>query len=186
MKNALQCVCLVRLISLARVRAQGRRLRLAVAVRRSLVLLLVRQETFLPVQLLLGRLVDGLGLAVGDGNLPALLPGHSLAVRPGLALAGGGALHLAGERVGHPHVGGGLRLVVPDLLAVSAVDLRHDELDSLGDQLALLPGDGLAGLVASPDLVALRVCLPESDAVLLGHVLAFRQHFNVRNHFASL
>ena len=186
MKNALQCVCLVRLISLARVRAQGRRLRLAVAVRRSLALLLVRQETFLPVQLLLGRLVDGLGLAVGDGNLPALLPGHSLAVRPGLALAGGGALHLAGERVGHPHVGGGLRLVVPDLLAVSAVDLRHDELDSLGDQLALLPGDGLAGLIASPDLVALRVCLPQSDAVLLGHVLAFRQHFNVRNHFASL
>ena len=165
MKNALQCVCLVRLISLARVRAQGRRLRLAVAVRRSLALLLVRQETFLPVQLLLGRLVDGLGLAVGDGNLPALLPGHSLAVRPGLALAGGGALHLAGEGVRHLGLRHWLRLVVPQLLPVLTDNLGDDELNLLGYELALLPGDGLALLGPGPDLLPVLVRLPVSDAV---------------------
>ena len=38
-----------------------------------------------------------------------------LAVRPGLGLAAGGVLDLAGEGVGHPHVGHLLGLVVPDL-----------------------------------------------------------------------
>ena len=64
----------------------------------------------------------------------------------------GGALDLAGEGVGHPGVRDGLRLVVPDLLVVLADDLRDDELHVLRHQLALLPGDGLAGLSAGPDL----------------------------------
>ena len=38
-----------------------------------------------------------------------------LAVRPGLGLAAGGVLDLAGEGVGHPDVGHLLGLVVPDL-----------------------------------------------------------------------
>ena len=46
-----------------------------------------------------------------------------------------------------------LRLVIPDLLLVAAGDLRHDELDILGDQLALLPGNGLTRLGPGPDLI---------------------------------
>ena len=48
------------------------------------------------------------------------------------------------------------------------------ELDILGDQFALLPGDGVTGLVASPHLVAVLVRLPVGEhAVGLGHVHAF-------------
>ena len=47
------------------------------------------------------------------------------------------------------------------------------ELDILGDQFALLPGDGVTGLVASPHLVAVLVRLPVGEhAVGLGHVHA--------------
>ena len=63
-----------------------------------------------------------------------------------------------------------LRLVVPELLLGLALDLRNDELDVLGNQLALLPGDRLTGLITRPDLLAVRICLPESDTVLLGHI----------------
>ena len=76
--------------------------------------------------------------------------------------------------------------MVPDLVPVGAVDLGHDELHVLGDELALLPGDGLAGLVPGPHLLAVGVGLPEGDAVLLGHIATFRQHFYVRNYFATL
>lgn len=62
--------------------------------------------------------------------------------------------HLAGEGVGHPHLSDGLGLVVPDLPPVRAVDLGHDELDRLRDELALLPGHRLARLVTSPNLTA--------------------------------
>lgn len=130
--------------------------------------------------------MNSLGFTVGHRNLSTLLELHLLAVWPGLGLAAGGALHLTAEGVRHPDVGDGLRLVVPDLLAVSAVDLGHDELDSLGDQLALLPGDRLTGLITRPDLLAVRICLPESDTVLLGHILTFRQHFDVGDHFPAL
>ena len=64
----------------------------------------------------------------------------------------GGLLNLAGEGVGHPGPLVVLRLVIPDLLLVAAVDLGDDELDVLRDELALLPGNGLAGLGTSPDL----------------------------------
>ena len=47
-----------------------------------------------------------------------------------------------------------LRLVEPELLLLQAVHLRHDELDLLGHQLALLPGDGLTLLSSSPDLLS--------------------------------
>ena len=63
-----------------------------------------------------------------------------------------------------------LGLVIPQLLLGLAGDLRDNELDLLVHQLALLPGDGLAALLACPHLVTLRVLLPESDAVLLGHI----------------
>ena len=45
-----------------------------------------------------------------------------------------------------------LRLMVPELLLGFALDLRHDELDILGNQLALLPGHWLAGIGPCPHL----------------------------------
>ena len=124
------------------------------------------------MELLLGGLVDSLGLAVGHRDLDTLLELDLLAVWPRLGLAAGGVLHLTVEGVGHPDVSHLLGLMIPDLLAIRAVDLRDNELDRLGDELALLPGDGLTGLVASPLLLPFRVRLPERDAVLLGHVPA--------------
>ena len=56
----------------------------------------------------------------------------------------------------------------------AAGDLRHQELHLLVDQLALLPGDGLTALLPCPHLVALGVLLPQSHAVLLGHVPTLR------------
>ena len=81
---------------------------------------------------------------------------------------------LAGEGVRHPDILDNLRLVVPELVAVGAVDLRHDELDVLGNQLALLPGNRLARLITSPHLwsqesfrldriIASTTCLPSSS-----------------------
>ena len=81
---------------------------------------------------------------------------------------------LAGEGVRHPDILDNLRLVVPELVAIGAVDLRHDELDVLGNQLALLPRHGLARLIASPHLcsqesfrldrlIARTTCLPSSS-----------------------
>ena len=42
--------------------------------------------------------------------------------------------------------------MVPELLLGLALDLGHDELDVLGNQLALLPGDWLACIGACPNL----------------------------------
>ena len=67
----------------------------------------------------------------------------------------------------------------PEFLLVSTVDLRDKELDNLGDELALLPGDGLTALLARPHLVTLRVPLPQGHAVLLGHVLTLGHHLGV-------
>ena len=69
----------------------------------------------------------------------------------------GSFLDLASEGVRHPGPLVVLGLVVPDLLLVAAVDLGHDELDVLGDQFALLPGDRLALLGTGPDLMGIRV-----------------------------
>ena len=51
--------------------------------------------------------------------------------------------------------------MVPELVAISAVDLGHDELDILGNQLALLPCHRFTGFVASPYLpiIALKIHL---------------------------
>ena len=81
---------------------------------------------------------------------------------------------LAGEGVRHPDILDNLRLVVPELVAIGAVDLGHDELDVLGHQLALLPGHRLARLITSPHLssqesfrldrlIARTTCLPSSS-----------------------
>ena len=59
---------------------------------------------------------------------------------------------LASESVGHPDILDDLGLVVPQLVAIGAVDLGHDELDVLGHQLALLPGHRFTSLVACPHL----------------------------------
>ena len=50
----------------------------------------------------------------------------------------GGFLHLASEGVRHPRPLVVLRLVVPDLLLVTAMDLGNDELDVLRDEFAFL------------------------------------------------
>ena len=50
----------------------------------------------------------------------------------------GSFLHLASEGVGHPRPLVVLRLVVPDLLLVAAVDLGNDELHVFRDEFALL------------------------------------------------
>ena len=91
-------------------------------------------------------------LAAVDRDLGTLLVADHLAVLPGARLAVGGALHLAGEGVGHPGVSLRLWLVVPDLLLVLAHDLGHDEVDLLGHQLALLPRDWFTGLGSGPHL----------------------------------
>ena len=44
-------------------------------------------------------------------------------------------------------------------LSYLALDLRHNEADSLGDQLALLPGHGLTSFVSSPHLQQLFIAL---------------------------
>ena len=64
----------------------------------------------------------------------------------------GSFLDLTCEGVGHPGPLVVLRLVVPDLLLVAAVDLGNDELDVFRDEFALLPRDGLTLLCAGPDL----------------------------------
>ena len=74
----------------------------------------------------------------------------------------------------------------PDLLGVGAVDLRYDELDVLGDQLALLPSYWFTGFVSCPDLLPIGIGLPESYTVLLRHISALRQHLYVRDHLTSL
>ena len=50
----------------------------------------------------------------------------------------GGFLHLASEGVRHPRPLVVLRLMVPDLLLVTAMDLGNDELDVLRDEFAFL------------------------------------------------
>ena len=90
--------------------------RLSITIRSRLCWLLVRKETLLPVEQLLGGLVDGLGLAVLHWHLPALLEGDTLTVWSALGLAARAVLHLAREGVGHPHVRHFLRLVIPDLV----------------------------------------------------------------------
>ena len=100
-----------------------------------------------------------------DRNLTTFLEGDRLAVRPLHRFTVGGALHLTGEGVGHPGVGHRLGLMVPHLLGVLTDDLRDDELHVLLDELALLPGHGLAGVSPGPDLLAVLVSLPVGDTV---------------------
>ena len=85
-------------------------------------------------------------------NLLALIPCDFLTVRTRDGPAVGGFLDLAGEGVRHPRPLVVLRLVVPDLLLVAAVDLGHDELDVFRDEFAFLPGDWLTLLCTSPHL----------------------------------
>ena len=80
----------------------------------------VWEETFLPVEQLLGGNVNLLGLAVHHGFLPTLGPRDLLTVRPGLGGAVGGGEDLAGEGVRHLGPSLGLRLVVPQLLLGAA------------------------------------------------------------------
>ena len=79
---------------------------------------------------------DRLSLLVS--NLLALIPCDFLTVRTRDGPAVGGFLDLAGEGVRHPGPLVVLRLVVPDLLLVAAVDLGDDELDVFRDEFALL------------------------------------------------
>ena len=133
-------------------------------------------------------------------NLLALIPCDFLTVWSDYGPAVGSFLHLASEGVCHPRPLVVLRLVVPDLLLVAAVDLGHDELDVLGDQLALLPGHWLTGVGARPhlgvsfsqsgkkpsNLLAIGVSLPKGDTVLLRHIPALRQHLEVLQHALAL
>ena len=126
---------------------------------------IIRQETLLAMQQLLGGHMDLLGLALPDRHLPALVVRDLLAVRPGLGGAVGALLDLTGEGVGHLGALDGLGLVIPQLLLVRTGHLWDDELDVLLLKLALLPGDGLALLSPSPDLLSLVVSLPECHTV---------------------
>ena len=85
-------------------------------------------------------------------NLLALIPCDFLTVWPHYGPAVGSFLDLASEGVGHPGPLVVLRLVVPDLLLVAAVDLGHDELDVFRDEFAFLPSDWLALLCSGPHL----------------------------------
>lgn len=126
-----------------------------------------------------------LRLAVRHRNLSALLELDCLTIGSSLGRAGGCVLHLAVEGVGHPDIGGRRGFVVPQLLPIRARDLRDNEADGLGDQLALLPRHGLAGLITGPNLLAILVGLPEGDTVLLRHVLTLGQHLGVGDNLLS-
>ena len=104
------------------------------------------------MEFLLARSVDVCWVTGVDRDLPTLLVAQLLAVRPLRGLAVVGALDLTGEGVGQLSLRHWLGLVVPQLRAVLADNLRDDELDLLRHQLALLPGDGLALLRPGPDL----------------------------------
>ena len=78
-------------------------------------------------------------------------------------------LDLAVEGVGHPHVGHLLRLMEPNLLTIGAVDLGDDELDGLGNQLALLPGDGLTCLITGPNLFSLVERFVRCQTIIRDH-----------------
>ena len=71
--------------------------------------------------------------------------------------------------------------MVPEFLLGRAVDVGDPEVDCLVHQLALLPGDWLTALLASPHLIPLLVSLPEGDAVLFGHVATLRNLLDVRH-----
>ena len=102
-------------------------------------------------QLLRGH-VHLLSLAVGHGDLLALVPGDLLAVGSGLGGAVRRLLNLAGECVGHLGPLAWCRFMVPQLLLVGACHIRHNELHVLGHQFALLPGHRLTVVSSSPDL----------------------------------
>ena len=76
----------------------------------------------------------------------------SLAVAPSTDATAGGASGFAGECVGGPDGWLRLRLMVPDLLTVTAANLGNDEVHSFGDQFALLPGYRLTLIRTRPDL----------------------------------
>ena len=111
---------------------------------------------------------DGSVLATVNFNT-SFLKCNGLAIWSSLGLAAGAVLDLAVEGVGHPHVGHLLRLVVPNLLTIGAVDLGDDELDGLGNQLALLPGDGLAGLITGPNLFSLVERFVRCETIRVDH-----------------
>ena len=75
----------------------------------------------------------------------------------------GSFLHLACEGVRHPRPLVVLRLVVPDLLLVTAVDLGNDELDVLRDEFAFLKRTSVS--VCSREA---RTDLPRHWLTLLG------------------
>ena len=142
---------------------------------------IIRQQTLLAMEKLLGGHMDLLGLALSDRHLSTLIVCDLFTVWPGLGGAVGALLYLTSEGVGHLRALDGLGLVIPQLLLVSTGHLGDDELDVLLLELALLPGDGLALLSPSPDLLPIVVCLPESDTVLFGHIPTLRQHLGVGN-----
>ena len=93
--------------------------------------------------------------------------------------------------------------MVPELLLVGAGHVWDDELDVLLHELALLPGHGLALVSPGPDLrkyldfeifkilipahlLAVVVCLPECDAVLLRDVLALGEKLFVGDRLLAL
>ena len=135
---------------------------------------------------LLGGHMDLLGLALSDRHLSTLIVCDLFTVWPGLGGAVGALLYLTSEGVGHLRALDGLGLVIPQLLLVSTGHLGDDELDVLLLELALLPGDGLALLSPSPDLLPVVVCLPERDTVLLRDIPTLGEQLLVGDRLLAL
>ena len=102
---------------------------------------IVRQETFLSVNLFLSWFMHMSWFATVNWELSALLEPDHLAVLPGSSLAVGGALHVAVEGVGHAGEGLWLWLMIPNVLLVIAGDFRNDEVNLFWDKLAFKPSN---------------------------------------------
>merc|ERR1712114_81793 len=117
--------------------------------------------------------VAALQLALSETNLHAVVDRNRAAVHGAFHLAG--LLHL-------DNFGGSLDEVGPlDGGHGVAVGLDGGEVHGLLNNLALLPGDGLTFLLASPNLVSVLINVPVSDTVVLSDSLALR-HFLVVLH----
>merc|ERR1719186_1082613 len=133
---------------------------------------MILRETFLLVNFLLFWLIDGLRVAgvvtlqfaLGETNLHAVVDCNRAAVDGAFHLAG--LLHLDNlsgslDEVGPLDVGHGL-----------TVGLDGGEVHGLLHDLALLPGNRLALLLASPNLISVLIDVPVSDTVVLGDGVA--------------
>jgi len=126
---------------------------------------IVRQQTFLSVDLLLHWNVNKFWIACCDRILSAFIPLNVFTISSWFGHTTGGILYLTSKCVGHLCEVAWFRLMVPELLLVNTCHLWDNKVDFFGDKLALLPGDWFTSFLASPNLVSLLISLPKGEAL---------------------